>query len=169
MEEDLKQTKKLYLRNFIFGVEDSLVSTVGLISGVAVAGLDTKVILLTGLILIFVEAFSMGAGSLISEHSATEYTEGKHILNKSQWRGAGIMFVSYFVAGFIPLLPYLFFDKQFAFWAAIAFALIALFTLGVINARVFRVKVWQHALEMLVIGGIAIGLGVIVGKLIGQL
>jgi len=169
MQPDQKQTKKLYLRNFIFGVEDSLVSTVGLISGVAVAGLETKIILLTGTILIFVEAFSMGAGSLISEHSATEYTEGRHVTHSSQWRGALIMFISYFVAGFIPLLPYLFLEKDTAFWLAIIFALASLFILGAVNAKIFKVKIWQHSLEMLVIGGVAVGLGVVVGKLIGQI
>jgi VIT1/CCC1 family predicted Fe2+/Mn2+ transporter len=52
-------SKTIYLRNFIFGVEDSLVSTVGLLSGVAVAGVASRTILLTGVVLIFVEAFSM--------------------------------------------------------------------------------------------------------------
>ena len=37
-----------YLRSFIFGVEDSLVSTVGLLSGVAIANASRDTILLTG-------------------------------------------------------------------------------------------------------------------------
>jgi len=48
-----------HLRNFVFGVEDSIVSTVGLVSGIAIAGLPKTEILLTGAVLIFVEAFSM--------------------------------------------------------------------------------------------------------------
>jgi hypothetical protein len=44
-----------YLRNFIFGVEDSLVSTVGLLAGVAAGGVSSAAILTTGLVLIVVE------------------------------------------------------------------------------------------------------------------
>ena len=62
-----------YIRNFVFGVEDSLVSTVGLLSGVAIAGVEQKYIFITGLILIFVEAFSMAVGSFLSEESAEKY------------------------------------------------------------------------------------------------
>ena len=56
-----------YLRNFIFGVEDSLVSTVGLLAGVAAGGVSSAVILTTGLVLIEVEGFSMGLGSFLTE------------------------------------------------------------------------------------------------------
>ena len=61
-----------YFRNFIFGVEDSLVSTVGLLSGIAIADVPGHTIFLTGVVLIFVEAFSMAAGTFLSEYSAEE-------------------------------------------------------------------------------------------------
>ncbi|MFC1612448.1 VIT1/CCC1 transporter family protein [Patescibacteria group bacterium] len=156
---------KLFTRNFIFGVEDGLVSTVGLLSGVAVAGMSKTGILIAGLVLIFVEAFSMGAGSLISEHSSEEYTRKKHPKYLSHMPGALIMLVSYFVAGLIPLFPYLVLDIDCAFWTSIFFSLFALFALGAINAKIFKVRLWQHALEMLIIGGLAIGVGVGIGTL----
>src|SRR3989344_3129963 len=59
----------LYVRNFIFGAEDSLVSTVGLLSGVAIGGVAKVDILLPGMVLIFVEAFSMAVGSFLAEFS----------------------------------------------------------------------------------------------------
>ncbi len=67
------EDRKVYLRNFVFGVEDSLVSTVGLLSGVAAAGVETKTIVLTGVVLIIVEALSMAVGSYLSEYSVEEY------------------------------------------------------------------------------------------------
>ncbi|MFC1618306.1 VIT1/CCC1 transporter family protein, partial [Patescibacteria group bacterium] len=76
--------------------------------------------------------------------------------------------VSYFLAGFIPLLPYIFFDISIAFWLAIALAIVALVTLALVNAKVFKIKPFSHALEMAVIGGIAIGVGVAVGKIMGM-
>ena len=58
----------MFLRNTVFGVEDSLVSTVGLLSGIAATGSVSKsFILLTGIVYISVEAFSMAVGSFLSE------------------------------------------------------------------------------------------------------
>ena len=162
----IQNTKTIYIRNFIFGIEDSLVSTIGVLSGIAIAGVDRRTILLTGIILVFVEAFSMGAGSLISEHSAEEYSKGKHRAVPSHMFGALIMFASYFIAGFIPIIPYILLDVSYAFWISIIISLCTLFILGIVNAKIFRVKVLSHALEMLTIGGIAILVGVLVGKII---
>ena len=76
-----KPSKKysLIIRNFTFGVEDSLVSTVGLLAGIALAGVGRETIVVTGLVLIFVEAFSMGVGSLLSEQSVEEYESSKEV------------------------------------------------------------------------------------------
>ena len=153
----------LILRNFIFGVEDGLASTLGLVSGVAVAGLGRSEILITGTVLIFVEAFSMGIGSLLSEHMTEEYAEQAVVSMRQSVRGAAVMFVSYFISGFIPLFPYIVMGISSAFWASIAASLLALFVLGAINARLSSLKIWHNSLEMLSIGGIAMVVGVVVG------
>lgn len=161
-----KQNVALYIRNFIFGVEDSLVSTVGLISGIAIADVSRSVILITGTVLIFVEAFSMAVGSLLSEHSVEEYVNNKEI---SMWRsskGSFIMFVAYFISGFLPLFPYIVAPIEYAFWYSILISLTALFMLGAVSSRIFGTSILKHGFEMLLIGGAAIGVGVAVGKLL---
>lgn len=40
-----RESRASFLRTFVFGVEDSLVSTVGLLSGIAIAGVSQKAIL----------------------------------------------------------------------------------------------------------------------------
>jgi|SRR3989344_2433281 len=160
-----KQKFSIYTRNFIFGVEDSLVSTVGLLSGVAIAGIPKPAIVISGVVLIFVEAFSMGAGSFISEHSAEEYAMHRHHFGLAQLIGAVIMFFSYFISGFIPLAPYIFIDVKYAFWASIGASLLAMFLLGIINGKIFKIKKFRHALEIVLIGGIAIAVGALVGRL----
>ena len=60
------------VRDVVFGLEDSLVSTVGTITGVAVATHSPYIVMLTGVVLISVEAVSMAAGSYLSSKSATE-------------------------------------------------------------------------------------------------
>lgn len=154
----------IYIRNFIFGVEDSLVSTVGLLSGIAVAGIDRRTILLSGVVLICVEALSMAAGSFLSEHSVEEYAAGGEVSHRRPAGGAAIMFVSYFVSGLIPLAPYVFLSANFAFWASIALSLTALFLLGVFGARLFRLSALHRGFEMLLVGGVVVVAGVFVGQ-----
>ncbi len=60
------------VRDVVFGLEDSLVSTLGTVTGVAVATHDSFYVILTGVILVFVEAISMTAGSYLSTKSAKE-------------------------------------------------------------------------------------------------
>lgn len=161
-----KQTLANYVRNFVFGVEDSLVSTVGLLSGVAAAGVTRKTILLTGAVLIAVEAFSMAVGSFLSERSAEKFMRETQLTLRRPIVGGVIMFFSYFVSGFIPLAPYIFMNAGNAFAFSIVFSLASLFFLGIVSARVVRINVLRHALEMLVVGGVAIGVGVAVGQLL---
>lgn len=152
------------LRNLVFGVEDSLVSTVGLLSGIAVAGTSRDTIFLAGVVLIFVEAFSMGVGSFISEHAVESYSSKENADHSHTTLGGVVMFVSYFVAGFIPLFPYMVADVSTAFTLSILASLIALFGLGVLTGKLFRLNIWSRGLQMFVLGGVAILLGVAVGK-----
>ena len=163
MAQKNKNTIALYARNFIFGVEDSLVSTSGLISGVAAAGVPRAEIFTTGLILIFVEAFSMGVGSFLSEEFAEDYIGHKKI-NLQAIIAAIIMLISYFVAGFVPLSPYLFFEVKQAFTVSILCSLICLFLLGSLGAKFFKMSCLKHGIRMFMIGGFAILIGIAVGE-----
>ena len=151
-----------YIKNFIFGVEDSLVSTVGLLSGVASGGLPKPEIFLTGVVLIFVEAFSMGVGSFLSEGFVDDLNHNKPSSRSAI--GGVIMLFSYFLAGFIPLAPYVFAPTPQAIIISILFSLLSLLILGTISAYAFKVNPIKHGLRMLLMGGGAIIVGVIVGK-----
>lgn len=153
-----------YLRNFVFGVEDSLVSTVGLLSGTAIAGMSSQTIFVTGVILIFVEAFSMAVGSFLSERSAEEYLEPQKIISKRSIFDGVIMFFSYFITGFIPLFPYIFSPVPIAFWLSIILTLASLFLLGVIGAKISKTNALKNGLRTLIVGGIAVLIGVIAGQ-----
>ena len=160
-----KETTTIYLRNFLFGVEDSLISTTGLLSGIAVAGIAQKEIFVTGMVLIFVEAFSMGIGSFLTEESTQEYI--KHAKAQGRSITAGfIMFLSYFCSGLIPLLPYAVFDISFAFGSSVFLSLFALFILGVVGAKAFKSNIIKSGIRMLAIGGVAVIGGVLIGIII---
>ncbi len=155
-----------YFRNFVFGVEDSLVSTVGLLSGVAIADASRQTIFLTGTILILVEAFSMAAGSFLSEYSADSYASHTEKTSRGDVASAVIMFFSYLISGLVPLLPYMFMPVDQAIWFSAGLSLACLLLLGIIGARISGIRVWRNAFRMLIVGGAAIAVGALAGALL---
>lgn len=156
-----------YFKSFVFGVEDSLVSTVGLLSGVALAGVASATVILTGIVLIFVEAFSMAAGEFLSERSTEEFVAQKEVTTSKPVIASGVMFVSYLISGFVPLSPYFFLPARAALPYSVGAALCALFILGAIGARVTKTHFLKRGIQMLVIGGAAIAVGILAGQIAG--
>jgi VIT1/CCC1 family predicted Fe2+/Mn2+ transporter len=158
-----KRVNQTLVRNFIFGAEDSLVSTVGLLSGVAFAGVERSTIFLTGVILIFVEAFSMGVGSYLTEYITHP---DKDPQKKISTKAGIIMFISYIITGVIPLSPYIFFSGNNALILSVCFSLIALICLGILSSFLSKTNIVKNTIRMFVLGGSAIAIGIIVGMLV---
>lgn len=154
-----------FLRNFVFGAEDGLVSTVGLLTGVSFAGLSSRHIIISGVILILVEAMSMAAGAYISEDSSADIiTDDKP--NSNLLYDSIVMFFSYLLIGLIPLLPYIFIgDTRLAFYWSLGMTLIALFSLGLFKGYFLRKPLLINAFKIAGIGSVVIGIAVMVGLL----
>lgn len=161
----IKKDFILYTRNFIFGAEDSLVSTVGLLAGIASAGVQRKEIIISGIVLICVEAFSMSIGSFLSETETEESSRNYVKKNNNSIIASIIMLVSYIACGLIPLSPYFFIQTNHALLWSILVSIIALFILGITSAKILKINILKTALRMTILGGFAIGLGITVGLL----
>lgn len=157
----MKKTNLEYVRSVIFGIEDSLVSTTGLIAGLSV-GADRKVVLLGGAVAIAIEALSMGAGEYLSDDAVQEIDKIKRHSQGPLLSGL-LMLVSYFLAGLVPLLPVVFFDYPGSLIFSIVFALIGLFLLGYVKGKLIHVSPIKGGLKILFVGGMAALLGVLVG------
>jgi VIT1/CCC1 family predicted Fe2+/Mn2+ transporter len=97
-----------FVRNLVYGVEDSLISTTGVVVGVAWSGLAGRDVIITGLILVLVEAMSMSFGAFMSEDAFMDHDDARPPASARQIaRYAGVMFVSYVLAGLLPLAPFL--------------------------------------------------------------
>ncbi|OGZ73705.1 MAG: hypothetical protein A2908_03705 [Candidatus Staskawiczbacteria bacterium RIFCSPLOWO2_01_FULL_38_12b] len=156
----------LYVRNFIFGAEDSLVSTVGLLSGIVSAGVLQKEVIISGTVLIFVEALSMSVGSFLSERTTEEFYSSFRQKESKSIPAALIMFLSYLFFGLIPLLPYFIISGKQAFWWSILASLLALSLLGFASAKILKTNTLKNTFRMVILGGLAICLGIIVGIVI---
>ena len=159
---------KLYLRNAIFGVADSLVSTVGLLAGIGVSGANRSSIIVTGVVYAFVEAFSMAVGSFLSEESAEEYETKKESSHKKPFVAGVIMFISFVVASFVPLAPYVLFGARRAMPISIGLSIVVLFLIGVASAKASKVDLLKSGGKMALLGGSAIVIGTIIGRLLKQ-
>lgn len=159
----MRNRNSSFLRSFVFGVEDSLVSTIGLVAGITVSGLAHSRIILVSIILVCVEAFSMAVGSLLSEHSAEEFETRKVRPIAGSSGAALIMFVSYFISGAIILVPFFFLDSFSALNTSIIIALLMLYLLGSFSARISNIKPFFRGMTTLLIGGGAVLIGLIVG------
>lgn len=149
-----------YLRSIVFGFQDALVSTTGIVVGISIGTNNKQFIILSALVAISVEALSMAAGQYLSEKSVHELPKSDH--KDSLIVGALLMFLSYLIGGVIPILPIFFFNPPYSSILSVIFAFIGLFLLGFIKAKLFVGRVWRSALEMLMIGGLTtlIGLGI---------
>lgn len=159
----MKDIHEDYLRSIIFGFQDSLVSTTGVIAGVAAGTNDKHLVILAAFVTITVEALSMGAGQYMSEKSVHQMDKtGKHTDNL--YIGALLMAISYFLGGLVPVLPILIFNLPISATISIIAALTGLFILGFAKAKLVKVNPIKSALEILILGGIATSIGLIVGR-----
>ncbi len=78
------------IREFVFGIQDGLISTVGLVAGMQAAGSNRFTILIAGAAAVCSGAFSMSAGAYLSSKAEKEIFD--HELKKE--------------AGFIEREPY---------------------------------------------------------------
>jgi VIT1/CCC1 family predicted Fe2+/Mn2+ transporter len=157
----------VYVRTIIFGAVDSLVSTVALLAGIEAGDVAPRVIVLTGLVYVFVEGFSMAIGSFLSEDSAEEYAAKSAIPDRRTLRAAFVMFLSFVAVGFIPILPYIFFPGHVGLVISIVASILTLGALGYLQARLSMLPSIWRVLRMMLLGGFAIVLGIVVGKVFG--
>lgn len=153
------------VRSFVFGVEDSLVSTVGLVSGVAAADVGNTTVVMTGTVLVIVEAFSMAVGTFLSDTSAHEFEEQGDVPVGPALGSSLIMFVSYIVCGFLVLAPYAVFENGRAFAWSVLISLAALFVLGSQSARLSNGRPVRKGVMTLLVGGAAVLIGALIGSL----
>lgn len=161
-----------YLRSMLFGLQDGIVSTTGVVAGISAGVEDRSVIILASLVAVAVEASSMGAGQYSSEKAVHQMEEKKASQGKEHTKhtdsvvvGSLIMFFAYFAAGAIPITPMLLTDIPLdqARIISIVSAFIALFIIGFIKGKIVEHAALRSAVEMLFIGGMATVIGLLVG------
>ncbi|MBI4592220.1 VIT1/CCC1 transporter family protein [Candidatus Uhrbacteria bacterium] len=164
------------MREIVFGLEDSLVSTMGAITGIAVGTGSQYIVILSGLVLIAAEATSMAAGSYLSTKHAREaeilFHERKglevHEEASHPIRAALVMGVFYLLGGTVPLIPYFLLPVGQAVIPAIAVTAFALFLVGVWAASFTKTSKLKSGVEMTAVSLAAAGIGYVVGRVVAS-
>jgi hypothetical protein len=131
------------VRNVAFGVEDSVLSTMGFVASMAAAGFGQRHIMAAGCVSIMVSSVSMAAGSFIAEDSAQQVRRARDL--RSVALGAAVMFASYVCAGGLVMLPIAVAGRgaltlRRAAWMSTAVSVATMFALGCFIA-------WQSSLR----------------------
>ncbi len=105
----------------------------------------------------------MAIGSFLSEDTVEEAQKDQDAFQSSLAAG-GVMFVSYIIAGLIPLLPYFFSYGPGTVQVSVVVSLVVLLLLGIMSARYFGMPPWRFGLRMLLLGGAAIAMGIAIGR-----
>ena len=163
--------KKLPYREIIFGLEDSLVSTIGVVIGIA-AGTDSRyIVILSALVVIVVESLSMSAGTYLSNKSEMELelASGKHgFLSRRHLVIQSIsdslfMGISYITGGFISVLPFFVLQPAAAILPSAALSVTALFFIGYTKGCLAKTNPLRSGLEMSLVSLTAALLGYLLG------
>ena len=216
------------IREVVFGGQDGLLSTMLLVTALAVGDIGNTAVLIGGLAGALAGMVSMATGAFLGsraeqdlqrseiekeaqelqEHPAEELAElvvlyqreglsfkeaqgvADHIAaDKDLWlrtmiekelglsadittnpiKDALVMGLAFIAGAIIPVLPYFFDDGGIAITSSVSATLVALFALGMLKGRIVRKSTLLQGLEILAIGGVAAGVGWVLGEVIPRL
>lgn len=158
-----------YLRSLMFGLQDGIVSTTGVVVGISTGVSDKAIIVLAAIVAVMVEASSMAAGQYSSEkavHQMCKTGKNKIAHTDSLYVGALIMFAAYLIGGAFSIIPTIIFDQPIARNIAIASSFVGLFVIGYLRGYLIEHRPLRSAFELFAIGSITTVVGIIVGNLL---
>ncbi|AFK20687.1 hypothetical protein E6P09_03050 [Haloferax mediterranei ATCC 33500] len=164
------QSSGRYLPEIIYGANDGIITTFAVVSGVAGAALSPGIVIILGFANLFADGFSMGMSNYLSERSEEDYHDAVGISRvrtdgKTPVKTAVATFLAFIIAGWAPLLPYVF-RLEPLFPTAIAVTGAAFFLVGASRSLVTNRSWVANGGEMFVVGMAAATVAYAVGKLL---
>jgi len=154
----------------MFGANDGIVTTFAVVAGAVGAGLSTDVILILGFAGLLGDGFSMGFGNYLGSKSERDVTraDGEKYL-KSVTKPAILTFISFIIAGLIPLLPFVL-GLNGSFGLAVMATAVALFLVGsLLGGSVLKKHWFKWGLQMLFVGGMAATIAYVIGYIVQRI
>lgn len=161
------QNKGDYIRDVVLSANDGIVTTFAVVAGSLGASLSPSVVVILGLANLFADGLSMSTGSYLGVKSEIEYeqSEGKKVkLGTRPLKNGLVSFFSFGIAGFIPLVSFVFKFEEPVLVSSILVAS-SLFIVGIFRGMVSNKHVLRTAFENLLIGGASAVVAFYVGEM----
>lgn len=163
------------LKDFILGFQDGIVSSLGLVLGVAYATFSSRIVIISGLAGALSEFISMAAVAYTSTQAAEYYykRELRHrkiIIpkeDKSPLISCILVGLSDIVGSFVAIIPFILLPLNHAIKYSITFSAIALFLTGVLEAKLTIGNWLKSGLKLTIIGLVAAFAGYLIGRILG--
>lgn len=150
----LFQTAQHYVGDLIYGANDGILTTFAVVAGVSGGSLSSRAVLIVGVANLLADGLSMGVGNYLSIGARESAREVQRLPEEEAHpaRHGFATFLSFAVAGAVPLVPYLIPAVEQRFLWSAAAALVTQFGVGALRSWVTASRWWVSGLEMLVLG-----------------
>jgi len=172
-EKNIKKRAPEFLRAAVYGANDGIVTTFAVVAGVSGAGLSASIIIVLGIANMIADGFSMAIGDYLGETSERKLI-GKN--SKGAWQTGFVTFVSFVLAGSLPLMPYFLeslslisLDVEKMFLYSIISTAITLFFVGSLRTLLIKGNVLINGIQMLLVGSIAATIAYVLGFVVEHL
>lgn len=156
-----------YIRDIVLSANDGIVTTFAVVSGSLGASLSPSVVVILGLANLFADGLSMSTGSYLGVKSEIEYEQksGQKVkIGRRPFNNGLVSFVSFSIAGFIPLISYVF-KMENSFNISAVLVVFSLLIVGIFRGYVSSKSVIRTSIENLLIGGTSAVVAFYVGEL----
>lgn len=144
-----------YLSDMILGASDGVITTFAIVSGVAGAKIEARVILILGIAKLLADGISMGSSNFLAIRSGAEAQATPRGIQEPFFH-ALFTFIAFVLVGAVPLLGYLIpGTTEYAFAVSASSSAFVLFAVGWVRASLVGRRGVFSGLEMVLIGAIA--------------
>lgn len=160
-----------FLRDAVFSASDGLVTTFAVVAGSQGANLGPAIVVIMGFANLLADGISMSSGTYLGVKSEMEFekAEGdKHTHEAAPFRQGIVTFLSFDIAGLMPLIPFIF-GLENAFYYSVAIVFMVLFLIGALRGKFTRKHWFQSGCEILAIGGVAAVVAYVAGYVIEKI
>lgn len=157
MIEKIRSRFQYYLSEIVYGANDGIITTFAVVSGASGADLGPTVIIILGVSNLIADGFSMGSSRYLALSSEQAFHDkDADVQDRSPVHDGTATFISFVIAGTLPLTPFLFgVAPGYQFEVSAIATAITLFVVGSGRALFSRLHWFYAGMEMLLVGGVA--------------
>lgn len=149
-----------YIRDVVYGANDGIITTFAVVAGVTGGALSASAVLIVGTANLLADGLSMGVGNYLSirSHESARAAQDLPEEEAAPARHGTATFLSFAIAGALPLLPYVVAaSPEMRFALSVSITLLALFVIGSLRSLVTLDRWWIAGVEMLLLGALVAG------------